>query len=435
MERDIQKETEIMQDMPNVQVPVIDFIPYNNKLYVQMNITSYVLFPDDKLHLHKGFLFQVDLETSSSISILLKKSSSQKLNLLLEIEMPHRSLPKITLVNDGGFPLLFHPHFSISSNPFNKTKVSWVDYKEEITEKDIGSYILRIARSLRYEKGFISSRGKIGNPDAHHWYWNKRDSVNFPTDDIQIPSAKSFKIASPNENNQQSSPSSSIPSRTGSLTVQNSIQSNPSRRNIKFEITESHPPYSPEEKIQPDFLVCRELDSDYRNDQFGSLTHQFYLTKTAFDDIAQHIGWDERTEQNVVEQGGILLEEVFRDPHTKITYAVAERAIAGRSARGTPGYIEMTHETWKEMFDDVDRLNTSLHIIGWYHTHPNNLDVFMSRTDRATQARVFKHDWQFAIVLNPHNKIWRAFYGKDSSECKGFIITENQNLSISPSSL
>jgi len=82
----------------------------------------------------------------------------------------------------------------------------------------------------------------------------------------------------------------------------------------------------------------------------------------------------------------------------------------------------MTHETWKDMLDVVDNLDSKLQIVGWYHTHPNDLDVFMSGTDTATQARVFSHDWQFAIVLNPHKKIWRSFYGANSNECQGYVI-------------
>ena len=432
MERNIPKETEIKRDMPLIQVPAIKFIPYKNKLYVQMNIKSYIEFPERKLSLYRGFLFEVNYEGFSQTNVTIKQDPSEIPGSFLAIKISQKSLPKIGLVNNGDFPLLFHPHFVISSNPMSN-KVYWVDYKREIPEKDIGSYILRVARSLKYEKGYIDLEAQKTNKAALNWYLQERDSGKFPTDDIQIPSAKTFKIASNNINNQQYS----VSNRTESLAVQNSIQSDYPRRNLKFEIKESHPPYSPEEKIQPDFSLYRELDSDYRNDRFGSLSHQLYLTKTAFDAIAQHIGWDRRTEQNIVEQGGILLGEVFRDPLTTITYAVAEHAIAGRSARGTSGYIEMTHETWKEMFDEVDRLNTGLNIIGWYHTHPNSLDVFMSGTDKATQARVFNHDWQFAIVLNPHSQIWRSFYGKNSLECQGYVIKEsqNQNLAISSNDL
>ena len=46
----------------------------------------------------------------------------------------------------------------------------------------------------------------------------------------------------------------------------------------------------------------------------------------------------------------------------------------------------------------------------------------MSSTDTATQSRLFSQDWHFAIVMNPHKKIWRVFQGGNSKECKGFMI-------------
>jgi len=91
----------------------------------------------------------------------------------------------------------------------------------------------------------------------------------------------------------------------------------------------------------------------------------------------------------------------------------------------------MTHETWKEMLDKADKLleqsGSALQIIGWYHTHPNTLDVFMSGTDQNTQSRLFGNDWQFAIVLNPQKRIWCAFYGSHSTECQGYIIDNEEN--------
>lgn len=51
----------------------------------------------------------------------------------------------------------------------------------------------------------------------------------------------------------------------------------------------------------------------------------------------------------------------------------------------------------------------------------------MSGTDRTTQQRLFGNDWQFAIVLNPHKKIWRAFYGANSSGCRGYVLDGNHS--------
>jgi proteasome lid subunit RPN8/RPN11 len=62
---------------------------------------------------------------------------------------------------------------------------------------------------------------------------------------------------------------------------------------------------------------------------------------------------------------------------------------------------------------------TPIHVVGWYHTHPGELDVFMSSVDRHTQEKLFSEDWQFAIVLNPQRAEWRAFNGRAAEECRG----------------
>lgn len=198
-------------------------------------------------------------------------------------------------------------------------------------------------------------------------------------------------------------------------------------RQKKFEVTSYTPPYEPVRRNKPSFKVIQDHDSyiEYAH----SKSHTFFITGEAMAQLFDHIGWGRRTERNRVEQGGILLGQVFRDDNKKLTYAIAEAAIAGSLAIGSSAYLDMTHETWKQMLDSVDEIlnenpEGNLQVIGWYHTHPNDLSVFMSGTDQSTQRRLFSHDWQFALVLNPHKKIWKAFYGINAEECRGFVIDE-----------
>jgi len=411
MERDSQKESEIQRGMPNVQVPAIKFIPLKNLLYVQMNIRSFVVSPQSKEpFLHQGFMFAVESKGISLPKLRLEGDLNNSLNIFLELEMPAKSLPKIQLVGD--FPTLFHPHFT--SRRFGFSSGEWVDYKkknDEDIEKDLGSYILRVARSLKYEEGYIKpDTDQIGNEKALKWYKDNHQSDCFPTDNVQLPSGKTFEI-------RQNLPIHGYhPSP-----VQHQL-----RRKVAFEVIESKSGYSPTENIKPDFKLLSQYNSSFRGrSEDFTLNHEFYLTETAFKVVSNYIQWGQQTQENVVEQGGILLGSAFRDSKTGVIYGIAEQAIPGKQARGTSSYLEVTHETWKEMLDDVDKLSTALQVIGWYHTHPNNLDVFMSGTDCATQSRLFGNNWQFAIVLNPHRCIWRAFYGSSSNECRGYVFETN----------
>lgn len=193
----------------------------------------------------------------------------------------------------------------------------------------------------------------------------------------------------------------------------------------KFEITNYTPPFEPVQRKKPSFRVIQEHDSyiEYAH----SKSHMLFITGEAMKQIFNHVEWGKRTGHNIVEQGGILLGQVFRDENKKLTYGIAEAAIAGSLAKGSSAYLNMTHETWKQMLDSVDDIlnenpEKNLQIIGWYHTHPNELSVFMSGTDQSTQRRLFSHDWQFAMVLNPHRQIWKAFHGMNADECRGFVI-------------
>lgn len=204
----------------------------------------------------------------------------------------------------------------------------------------------------------------------------------------------------------------------------------------KFEVVSTGSPYQPREEAVPPF---RTLGGAGSNCESGAgESHRLYLTREAMGHIHSHIGWRQVTSHNCVEQGGILLGQAFRDSTRGITYGVVSAAVAGLSARGSSVHLEMTHDTWKEMLDSADRLleqspHKELQVIGWYHTHPNGLDVYMSGTDRDTQSRMFAQDWQFAIVLNPQKQRWRAFYGREAQECKGYVIAdEDEPAGVNP---
>ncbi len=426
MERNPKKEDTIQRSMPNVEVPAIRFIFYDDKvLYVQMNIKSWVRRPTKFLRLdsrplmrYQGFLFEV--KPRGSFWQIFQEGGGNEISvdILFEHEMTANSLPQIHLVGD--FPMIFHPHFT-QGGIFSRG-IEWVDYIDgEPEEKDIGSYLLRVARSLKYEEGYVKPDAKqIANKEAAKWYKNNRNNGQlFPGDNVQLPSGKTFQVVSNRDVQSQNSPIFQL------------MPSNESANRVKFEIKESKPPYSPAERKKPDLPPVYHFNSNFRSEQGSSLGYEFYLKMNAFNTIQHHIAWGSRTHENVVEQGGLLLGHAFRNPDSGVVYAIAEQAIPGRLARGSAGYLAVTHETWKEMLDYVDRLGTQLQVIGWYHTHPNNLDVFMSGTDRTTQERLFGNDWQFAIVLNPHKQIWRAFYGADSRECRGYVLASN---ALSPAS-
>ncbi len=418
------------QQIPSILVPALEFIQDEANFYVKINLSSYVLMPGNVISLYRGFLFKVE---DPEVDLISRKENCQMTDIsfdeLLKIKLSRN--PDIVLASN--FPCLYHPHFTLPTlsrwssmilPPIQIQKIRWVDYEETnlsgTSGVSLGFYLLKVAKSLIYQEGYIKENtSKIANNEALEWYLqDKREHPeHYPTDRINLPSHK-FK------------PGSSISYQTNFDSQDVDEQSNRSTqsaqlsRKIKFTIQEQKPAYTPILREKTDLKINRRLDSDFRIGHNSSMQQEFYLTKEAFQTIASHISWGQYSTSNQVEQGGILLGTVYKNPETNIIYGMAEQAVNGSLARGSAAYLEVTHETWREMLNQVDRIYPNLQIIGWYHTHPNSLDVFMSGTDQTTQRRLFSQDWQFAIVLNPHRTIWRAFYGRNSTECKGYVLSE-----------
>lgn len=193
----------------------------------------------------------------------------------------------------------------------------------------------------------------------------------------------------------------------------------------KFTVKGSKPAYTPSYQRRP---TVPYTGSSVRTSYSGEQACDLYIRSSAFEKIREHIVWGKHTPENLIEQGGILLGHAFLDEN-HVIYGVVEDIIAGQLARGSPAYLEVSHATWKAMFDLVDAQYTHAHILGWYHTHPGVLDIFMSGTDRNTQRRLFGNDWQFALVLNPQRLIWKVFRGAGVRECGGCEIDGDSNLS------
>jgi len=332
-----------------------------------------------------------------------------------------------------GANLPFHPHFHIDTS---EQKAKWVDYIDNNSNENISDFLQRVFLSLQYYPDYVIpsqyKNMKIANKDAKKWYLAEKQKkpVIFPTSDFlhkiqegidvqyqtkkfeiqndnnKIDCQKKFEIQeSKNDNNDEKKENTTVAKK-------------------KFLITKVISEYTPIEKEYISFETNNILDalSNQSDDKV-----KIYITEAASQQILKHISWGEDTGENKNEQGGILVGNVYIDKEKNIQYAIVEQAIAGLSAKGSSAYIEFGHEVWKEMIDMVDvyleeNPDKSVQIIGWYHTHPRNLGVFMSHTDINTQKLHFNKNWHYAIVLNPQKKIWKAFYGEQAHECLGYFM-------------
>lgn len=137
----------------------------------------------------------------------------------------------------------------------------------------------------------------------------------------------------------------------------------------------------------------------------GNNGNYLFISNNAQNRMENFVNWGEVTRFNSVERGGILLGKAYRCGN-EIYNSVEDVLLA--NATGTAAFVEFTPQNWEEMQGQLTRLNIGrsdddkLNIVGWWHTHPNELDVFMSGTDRETQEKNFSQDWQASVVMNPH---------------------------------
>ena len=169
------------------------------------------------------------------------------------------------------------------------------------------------------------------------------------------------------------------------------------------------------------------ISSSYRNRRAGTI----FWMPAALRELDAHIHWGESRRDNTVEQGGIMIGDVYRDEKTDSLFAIVEHVIPFEGAVGTSGFLSIGIDTSldaKMLEEDMIRQSGGrLRRIGWFHTHPGPLSVFMSGTDMQTQVRDYSLDWQFAVVLNPQKRIWRGFRGRDAVEVDCVMVCDKKD--------
>lgn len=159
-------------------------------------------------------------------------------------------------------------------------------------------------------------------------------------------------------------------------------------------------------------------------------SYRVYVAPEAVKQIFDHISWGKNSRENCVEQGGFLIGRRMADQEKELNIIVVEQAVPASGAKGSSGTLYMTAEDMREMHRYLDRLNEGrapenrLIKAGWFHTHPNSLDVYMSGTDRNTQKTLFSEDQSLSIVLNPHRKIWKCYRAEDCYDTKAEMLID-----------
>lgn len=156
-------------------------------------------------------------------------------------------------------------------------------------------------------------------------------------------------------------------------------------------------------------------------------------------DIVGWLRYDYPNNRN--EQGGWLIGRYLRDAAGHPIQCEVLEVLQAKTECRYPGYIEWSAleeiRLQQEFFDMKEKMAITdpraaeeLSVIGWWHTHPNELPVFMSGTDMETQRLKYFKPEKYAVVLNPHKGIWRAFAGADAREVAAIMLVDDSNTEV-----
>lgn len=125
------------------------------------------------------------------------------------------------------------------------------------------------------------------------------------------------------------------------------------------------------------------------------------------------------------EVGGVLLGRIWRCPRGRVT-ETTETLPATKTEAGL-GHVTFSHETWQEIYNEVDTRPRELKIVGWYHTHPG-FGVFYSEHDRFIQRHFFAGEGQLGIVIDPQRSAVAAFETVEGAvvELPGLLLTADE---------
>jgi len=166
-----------------------------------------------------------------------------------------------------------------------------------------------------------------------------------------------------------------------------------------FKITQETLPYIPKKAKNIPFWEYFFKEKTVLN--------SIFIHKKAFETIKNHIGFGKDTQDNQVEQGGLLFGEVLeyqnKENETKFI-GIVNYALAAKTAEGSIRHLHFNHATWHSLLEAQEKIEekeSKKQLIGWYHTHPKNLQVYFSYIDKENHLTFFDADWHFGLVLNP----------------------------------
>lgn len=103
--------------------------------------------------------------------------------------------------------------------------------------------------------------------------------------------------------------------------------------------------------------------------------------------------------QSRKEIGGVLIGDYFK--FKGITYVHIQEYIGARDKTDNSiAHFNFSPETWAKLNREKDERFDTLHLVGWFHSHPGH-GIFLSGQDISIHQNHFDRFWQVALVYDP----------------------------------
>ena len=182
-------------------------------------------------------------------------------------------------------------------------------------------------------------------------------------------------------------------------------------------------------RVYPDQASGRRL-----NRMRDSGADRLILTPQASKELMNHFYWNMRHPNNLCEQQAGLAGYLFKDPQTNRFIAVAEFVIPAIAKNRTPVGAYLSVDDTADVQCELNVINQNLRkmrdygvftklgdaqMLGYVHSHPGDLDVFVSSTDQQTHRTNYGNGTDslgISLVVNPHRRLARAYGGPEIRE-------------------
>jgi proteasome lid subunit RPN8/RPN11 len=192
-----------------------------------------------------------------------------------------------------------------------------------------------------------------------------------------------------------------------------------------FKITKETLPYIPKKAETMPFWEFFFENNLKQHFQEKPILDSIFLHQEAFEVIKNHIGFGSDIEDNQVEQGGLLFGEVIEyqnensEENEPKFIGIVNYALAAKTAEGSMRHLHFNHATWHSLLEEHEKIEereSKKQLIGWYHTHPKQLQVYFSDVDKKNHLTFFDKNWHFGLVLNPQREEIKCFLGNGFEE-------------------